>query len=212
MSRAWSLYTGKPDSAAAILDQALARHPIDSIAPYNRRYGPLVAAFSAAGRIDRAQTLQSDYERSVAVQERQGNPFALFAEGQLALAGNDPKTALSRFEAARRVWRRCWSCTALDEGAALEQLGQRDSAVSSYERVTSTKGLFQDAWDLLALPVALERLGELYEARGERQKAIENYGKFAELWKNADPELQPRVKEARRRLATLTGEPTARTP
>jgi tetratricopeptide (TPR) repeat protein/tRNA A-37 threonylcarbamoyl transferase component Bud32 len=212
MALAWAAYTGKPDSAAEILEQALARHPLDSIPPYNRRYAPLMATFSVAGRLDRAQALQSEYERVVPLQERQGIPFALFAEGQLALARGDPKTALDRFERARRLWRRCWSCTALDEGAALEQLGQKDSAVSSYERVTSTRVLFQDGWDLLALPVAHERLGELYEARGDRQKAIENYGKFADLWKSADPELQPRVKEARRRLATLTGEPTAKTP
>ena len=38
---------------------------------------------------------------------------------------------------------------------------------------------------------------------GNTVKAIENYRAFIELWKNADPELQPRVTDAKRRLARL---------
>jgi hypothetical protein len=32
---------------------------------------------------------------------------------------------------------------------------------------------------------------------------MEYYGRFVELWKNADPELQPRVTEARKAMAEL---------
>lgn len=49
-----------------------------------------------------------------------------------------------------------------------------------------------------------ERLGQLYEAKGNAEKAAEHYRKFIDLWKNADAALQPRVAEARRRLAKLT--------
>ena len=48
------------------------------------------------------------------------------------------------------------------------------------------------------------RLGELYEAKGDTAKAVEQYRAFIEQWKNADPELQPRVVEVRRRLQALT--------
>jgi len=48
------------------------------------------------------------------------------------------------------------------------------------------------------------RLAELYEAKGDTAKAVEQYRAFIELWKNADPDLQPRVTEAKRRLAQLT--------
>ena len=50
---------------------------------------------------------------------------------------------------------------------------------------------------------ALQRLGELYEAKGDAANAAKAYREFIELWKNADPELQPRVAEAKRRLAKL---------
>jgi hypothetical protein len=48
-----------------------------------------------------------------------------------------------------------------------------------------------------------KRLGELYEAKNDRAKALDHYGKFVELWKNADPELQPKVAEVRKRMTRL---------
>jgi hypothetical protein len=48
-----------------------------------------------------------------------------------------------------------------------------------------------------------KRLGELYEAKGDAQNAIPHYLKFVDLWKGADPELQPKVAEVRRKLARL---------
>ena len=44
----------------------------------------------------------------------------------------------------------------------------------------------------------------MYQAKGDAQKAAEHNGKFVELWKNADPELQPRVRAAQERLRKLT--------
>jgi hypothetical protein len=49
-----------------------------------------------------------------------------------------------------------------------------------------------------------ERLAQLYDAKGESAKAVKYYQKFVELWKSADPELQPRVVAARARLARLS--------
>jgi eukaryotic-like serine/threonine-protein kinase len=58
-----------------------------------------------------------------------------------------------------------------------------------------------------SLAPTYKRLGELYEAKGDRKRAAEYYGRFVELWKDADPELQPGVKEVRGRLARLAQEP-----
>ena len=52
-------------------------------------------------------------------------------------------------------------------------------------------------------------MGELYEARGDREKAKEYYGRFVALWRDADSDLQPAVQEARARLAQLAAEPEA---
>jgi hypothetical protein len=42
----------------------------------------------------------------------------------------------------------------------------------------------------------------LYENK-DKQKAVQNYTKFIQLWKNADRDLQPRVDEVRRKLHRL---------
>ena len=67
-------------------------------------------------------------------------------------------------------------------------------------------GTLEDPW---ARAPSLKRLGELYEARGDRAKAIENYSRFVDLWKDADPVLQPTVREAKARMVKLTGERSA---
>ena len=41
----------------------------------------------------------------------------------------------------------------------------------------------------------------------DRKDAADYYNRFVELWKNADTELQPGVKEVRGRLARLAQEP-----
>jgi tetratricopeptide (TPR) repeat protein len=51
------------------------------------------------------------------------------------------------------------------------------------------------------------RLGDIYERKGERQKAIDEYARFVRLWTGCDARLRPAVEDARARLARLTGEP-----
>jgi hypothetical protein len=45
--------------------------------------------------------------------------------------------------------------------------------------------------------------GRVYEQLGEREKAAAAYERFAALWKDADPALQPQVREARAGLARV---------
>jgi hypothetical protein len=49
----------------------------------------------------------------------------------------------------------------------------------------------------------VRRLGQLYEARGDRVRAADQYARFVALWNEADPEFQPLVSAARARLAQL---------
>jgi hypothetical protein len=52
----------------------------------------------------------------------------------------------------------------------------------------------------------LERLGQLYEAQGNAEKAAWHYTRFVALWEDCDPELKPRVEAARAALIRLPAE------
>ena len=80
------------------------------------------------------------------------------------------------------------------------------SAITWYQRyleIPPARRLlfFQDAQNLARIR---KRLGELYDQKGERQKALEQYSAFVDQWKDADPELQPAVASVKKRMAELT--------
>lgn len=52
-------------------------------------------------------------------------------------------------------------------------------------------------------PLVADRLGQAYEAAGDREKAREAYELFVMAWEEADPALQPRVEAARQALMRL---------
>ena len=76
----------------------------------------------------------------------------------------------------------------------LHTLGRDAEALQAYRSIADE--LFHSG-----APAHL-RLAEIYERRGERQKAREHYARFLELWRDCDPELRPLVEEARRRMAS----------
>ena len=80
----------------------------------------------------------------------------------------------------------------------------RDSAVAAFERYVGATNYLRWDQDAYFLAGAHKRLGELYEARGDVQKAASHYAAFIELWKDPDPELRPKLAEVRKRLARLS--------
>jgi DNA-binding SARP family transcriptional activator len=78
--------------------------------------------------------------------------------------------------------------------------------LANYERYVTTpyrNRLFQDQYFLGPIH---ERLGQLYDERGDQEDALRNYARFVELWGEADPELQPRVRAAQARLEEILAE------
>ena len=55
----------------------------------------------------------------------------------------------------------------------------------------------------LVLEGDIRSSASLYDDRGDREKAAEHHAAFVELWRNADPDLQTQVADARRCLARL---------
>lgn len=85
---------------------------------------------------------------------------------------------------------------------ALYQLGRNEEALRWF-----THAFGGTPNELVYLAPAHLRQAEIYERLGDRKQAVEHYSRFIQLWNSCDPELRPRVKEAKARLASLLREP-----
>jgi serine/threonine-protein kinase len=189
--------------------EALARHPLEKMPAPNRPYDRLAVIYARAGDRETARRLLREYELAVPEGLRRGNPFRWFAYGELALADGRLDVAVSAFRSIVDELAVCAKCGQYELGRVFDRMGQPDSARAAYERAVNEGALFRVMDDAFSLAPSYKRLGELYEARGDRNRAADYYGKFVDLWKDADPELQPAVTEIRQRLARLAQEPGA---
>jgi serine/threonine protein kinase/Tfp pilus assembly protein PilF len=78
--------------------------------------------------------------------------------------------------------------------------GNIDKAQKEYERIVSSSSGRSTFGDVYAL--SFYELGKIYEQKGWKGKALEQYEKFLNLWKDADPGF-PEVDDAKKRLAAL---------
>jgi eukaryotic-like serine/threonine-protein kinase len=203
MIYAWFL--GDNAHALAIMHGALQRKPLSGMPPLSRPYASLAQFYGIAGRADLARGMLAEFEtiagtmpQEVAVSTRHAiNAFIALADKRYA----DAVTELRAGDIGP-----CTTCVAPVLGLAFDLAGQPDSAIATltrYTDATSIMGKMNN--DQYFLARSYERLGELWENKGDKAKAAENYTKFIDLWKTADPELQPKVAEAKARLAKLTG-------
>jgi tetratricopeptide (TPR) repeat protein len=203
------------------IEAALLRFPLDSLPAPNRPYWSLSRLQALLGDLERAKAFANrwidDPELPATVRTaRQRDPNRnwgyRWAIGAVALHEGRLDDAVQELARASEMNGDCIT-TLRDLGEALERSGRPDSAITVYQRSLASLaipaggfGVCRLGPDALGRAAILRRLGELYEARNDRDKAIEYYNRFIELWKNADPELQPQVEDVRARIARLVGE------
>mgnify|MGYP003704200275 CR=1 FL=1 len=170
----------------------------------------LLKALARAGLADRARALVARYRTDVTdtALRRWKEPALHHALGEVALAANLPREALAEFRRSDLTTdgspaSECAACVAYDLGRAFDAAGQRDTAAVMFERYLATPYYQRSRTELdpTRVPAIRERLGQIYDALGKPDQAAPHHRAFIALWKNADAELQPRVAEARRRLA-----------
>jgi eukaryotic-like serine/threonine-protein kinase len=205
LDSAWvqGYYLGDDAAARATVRRALAKVPIESIPAADRPWQTLLVIAAVTHDAAAAKSYDAAYEKDLPNSRgalvQQGSSAA--GRGFVALAENRPKDAATLFAEADKgflgpveigPWR----------AKALDLADQPDSAIAEFERYLSLPDAYLSARrDNYA--GTQKRLGELYDAKGNAAKAIEHYEAFVEEWKDADPELQPKVAAARARIAVL---------
>lgn len=202
------------DTARALQIMAAAEeiHPLDSIEPFERPYLALARFYALAGESDRARRFLTEWETTTPPDLRR--PHAVLYRAALAAVALAEGRADDAVRESRFAYERdgCPVCQLPLLGNAYELAGLADSAVAVYERYLTTPffgraiaGLEPEYYsDPQWLPVVYERLGDLYEQRGDTARAIRYFGRLVNLWKDADPELEPRVEAARRAIEGLS--------
>jgi tetratricopeptide (TPR) repeat protein len=215
IAMAWNdlLYRARPPDGMARIATALAHVPLDSLPANDRPYAELAWFYAAAGHPKEAERLLRDYAAAVPGPQRRAQDSWTFdyeqygARGAIAEAEQRPQEAIRLFQAYHDS-SGCAICGLYELASVYDRLGQRDSALAVYRRYVDTPGLDRGG-ELINLAPSYRRLGELYEARGDRDDALIYYDKLVDLWKDADPELQPIVRDVKARIARLAGEKAA---
>jgi eukaryotic-like serine/threonine-protein kinase len=205
-----AMYFDARDRAVRAVEDALARHPLDSIPAVERPYALLVRVYSLGGRPDQARSALLAFDRSrMTARAPTDDRLRSTMRGDIALAERRYDDAVREFRDADRSG--CVACTLPVLARAYDLAGDADSAAAIYARylelpsldrmVITSESVYHT--DALYRAGALVRLGELSENRGDKARAASTYARFIALWQDADPELQPKVAEARRRLAAI---------
>jgi tetratricopeptide (TPR) repeat protein len=208
LDSAWlrALYLGDTAGSREQVRRALARTPMESLPPSERLWPLLLRIAEVTGDGAAARAALQSYERDLpqmAVDQAAG---ALpLARALVEMTAGRPEAAIPLFREADRTYHACERCSLIDLARAYDLAGQRDSAIAYFQRYLDTPDGFLEL-DRNWRAGSFKRLGELYEAAGDLPKAVMNLEKFIDLWKDADAELQPKVRDARERLARARAE------
>ncbi|HEU5183009.1 MAG TPA: protein kinase [Gemmatimonadaceae bacterium] len=201
----------RPAGGIRRLETALKQIPLASIDLEMRPYLDVITMYALAGRAREARAYLARYDEEVtdSTVRRWREPMRHAMLAIIALAEHRPTDAITEVRLSDSSpdgpTSDCAVCIDPPLGIAFEMAGMPDSAIAAYERY-----LRQPLWnrfmrnlDAFWRAHTLRRLGALYEQRGDTGKAVDYYSELVSLWKDADPDLQPRVAEARRRLEAL---------
>ena len=207
----WSAWTRllaaeDPEGAAAILNEALARYPVEAIPDGE---APLISLAMISAALGRTQEAEAYLERDrLADASFAGNGWdvaiAAVSEAQLAQQAGDIEGALELLDSLEHGI--CPECGFFWKGFLLEDEGDRPGAIAAWEAYLSQGWHVRHILDANGLGSVYESLGRMYDEEGDPEQAAIHYAQFVELWNEADPELQPRVRAAQDRLETIVRE------
>jgi eukaryotic-like serine/threonine-protein kinase len=200
------LWFNRPEEIVKRLDQAIAELK-EPLSPND--YLSIAGTYAIGRRPDKARPYLTRFTNEVkdTTLRRVMTPGFETATGDVLVSEGKPLEAVEHYRRGDRLpdgpASSCIVCLPMVLSLAFDRAGMADSAIKYYEHVVTTYDYERFFFDPFVLAPFSKRLGELYEQKGDREKAGRYYQQFVALWKNAEPELQPQVAEVRRRLSRL---------
>ena len=197
---------GAPEKGIILMERELRAHPLSELEQLDRPYLEYAYNYSTGGYVSSARRMLAEFERIPLELRRADEPFRQSTRAMIALAEGDFDQALDFMDQVTRT-DDCRSCLAAERALIWDRAGNPDSAIAEYERYLMLPDAERVWSDVFYRPTVLRRLGQLYDDKDDREQALRFYGRFVDLWREADPELRPMVNEVRARMARLAGEP-----
>jgi tetratricopeptide (TPR) repeat protein len=199
------------DSELKAYEEQLKKTPLSSLPATDGRYLQIVSLFARAGRVQLARAAMDEYEKAVTDTSlrRVQQPALHGALGEIASAEGRWQDAVREIRKSDSLpdgpANSCAHCLPLTLLRVFAQAGMADSALAQYEAYLKTpQGSRPRTGPDIDVPApTMEAVARMYEQRGDTARAVQAYRDFLEIWKRADPELQPRVAAARKRLEAL---------
>ena len=195
VDRAWAMTWWSADTAAAValVDSALAAHPMGSMSMDDWPFHYIAEFYALAGQSERAMTiLELHSDHMDPPPDAVPNPWWQAAWGLIALDVSRPLEAVERF----RLWDEgigCPVCALGDLARALDAAGRPDSALVVWERYLEVSDPQRIEWDPYYLGIARGRLAALYAADGRGSEATAMRESLDRQWSEADPQIRART-------------------
>jgi tetratricopeptide (TPR) repeat protein len=122
-----------------------------------------------------------------------------WTRGVLALGQGRAAEAVRELAQAGKL-HMCEICPLPDLGRALEAAGRSRDAEAVYRHYLTQPWMWRYEPDAVELGWTTQRLAELDEQLGDPKAAAATYTRLLELWRHADPELQPILSDVRQRI------------
>lgn len=201
-----AVLVGDSVGAKRLALEALKKYDWRAMPPADRAYGNWAVSLVHLGLIAEAKEMEALLaKRFETGNARDDGRWLALLRGELALrAGRTADGVRSLREAMASYPEWGIGSYGMPAALALSATGQADSAIVVFEKyLSSTSPSHTRGSGPLFDAVALERLGSLYEDKGNKAKALQHYETLLALWKNADPDLQPLIRDLRARVERL---------
>jgi tetratricopeptide (TPR) repeat protein len=204
--RFWSALVVHGDGRGARreLERVLEQAPLEALEPLDRPYLGLAGLYATLGERAEAEAMLAAFKQAVPdAPPARYEDDEVWVEAELAMHEGRWDDAIADYEEWQRLEPGCLNCMDYALAVAHDSAGRLEEALVHYLEEIDRPGEERLRQRSTTLGPVLERIAQIHDEQGRLDEAAAYYSRFADLWADADPELQPRVEAARARAEEI---------